>query len=215
MTDRLLVMDHGGLRMRRYSPRGVPPGRRSCQPIGLASPPGDPGIVCAFGSWGYQWTPACTPWSRPPGAAPPEGREGLMLKDITLGQFFPGKTVTHQAGPPHEASHDGVYTWWPCLCANSWVSYGLVLALSDYSRISVSHPAEDSVAGNETHCDHCGSDGGSQPLLHRWGSCAGPVLGHYHYLGGSPDGDFYGFPNHHAHYRHLPADLYHLSHCPD
>ena len=113
-----------------------------------------------------------------------------MLKDITLGQFFPGKTVIHRLDPRTKLLMTVLYLV-ALFVANSWVSYGLVLAFL------------------------ITADGGSQPLLHRWGSCAGPVLGHYHYLGGSPDGDFYGFPNHHAHYRHLPADLYHLSHCPD
>ena len=99
--------------------------------------------------------------------------------------------------------------------ANSWVSYGLVLAFL-ITAVSLSRIRPKTLLR------------GMKPIViivvltavlnlfyTGGGSCAGPVLGHYHYLGGSPDGDFYGFPNHHAHYRHLPADLYHLSHCPD
>ena len=51
VTDRLLVMDHGGLRMDN-SPREVFRHAWELQQNRLGHPPGDPGISCAFGSMG-------------------------------------------------------------------------------------------------------------------------------------------------------------------
>ena len=50
-----------------------------------------------------------------------------MLKDITLGQFFPGKTVIHRLDPRTKLLMTVLYLV-ALFVANSWVSYGLVLA---------------------------------------------------------------------------------------
>ena len=50
-----------------------------------------------------------------------------MLKDITLGQFFPGKTVVHRLDPRTKLLMTVLYIV-ALFVAGSWVSYGLVLA---------------------------------------------------------------------------------------
>lgn len=50
-----------------------------------------------------------------------------MLKDITLGQFFPGKTVVHRLDPRTKLLMTVLYIV-ALFVASSWVSYGLVLA---------------------------------------------------------------------------------------
>ena len=126
VTDRLLVMDHGGLRMDN-SPREVFRHAWELQQIGLGHPPGDPGISAPSGAGGTSGLQRVHRGAGRPGAAPPEGREGLMLKDITLGQFFPGKTVIHRLDPRTKLLMTVLYLV-ALFVANSWVSYGLVLA---------------------------------------------------------------------------------------
>ena len=50
-----------------------------------------------------------------------------MLKDITLGQYFPGNTVAHRLDPRTKLLMTVLYLV-ALFVANSWVSYGLVLA---------------------------------------------------------------------------------------
>ena len=50
-----------------------------------------------------------------------------MLKDITLGQFFPGTSVIHRLDPRTKLI--GVILYIVALfVAKSWISYGVVLA---------------------------------------------------------------------------------------
>ena len=52
-----------------------------------------------------------------------------MLKDITLGQYFPSNTVVHRLDPRTKIVLCIVYII--CLFqANTWLAYGLVLALT-------------------------------------------------------------------------------------
>lgn len=50
-----------------------------------------------------------------------------MLKDITLGQYFPGKTVVHRLDPRTKLLMTILYIV-ALFVADSWLSYGLVLA---------------------------------------------------------------------------------------
>ena len=60
-----------------------------------------------------------------------------MLKDITLGQYFPGKSVIHRLDPRTKLI--GVILYIVALfVAKSWVSYGVML-LFLISVISVSN----------------------------------------------------------------------------
>ena len=51
-----------------------------------------------------------------------------MLKDITLGQFFPGTSLAHRLDPRSKIILTGVYIV-GLFCAESFVSYGLMVAL--------------------------------------------------------------------------------------
>ena len=50
-----------------------------------------------------------------------------MLKDITLGQYFPGNSVIHRLDPRTKLISVVVYIV-ALFCAESWVSYGVMLA---------------------------------------------------------------------------------------
>ena len=51
-----------------------------------------------------------------------------MLKDITLGQFFPGTSLAHRLDPRTKILLTVVYIV-ALFCAESFVSYGLMVAL--------------------------------------------------------------------------------------
>ena len=50
-----------------------------------------------------------------------------MLKDITLGQYFPGSSVIHRLDPRTKLISVVIYIV-ALFCAESWVSYGVMLA---------------------------------------------------------------------------------------
>ena len=50
-----------------------------------------------------------------------------MLKDITLGQYFPGNSVVHRLDPRTKLIMLVMYIV-ALFCAESWVSYGVMLA---------------------------------------------------------------------------------------
>ena len=50
-----------------------------------------------------------------------------MLKDITLGQYFPGTSVVHRLDPRTKLISVVLYIV-ALFCAKSWISYGVVLA---------------------------------------------------------------------------------------
>ena len=52
-----------------------------------------------------------------------------MLKDITLGQYFPGDTIVHRLDPRTKIILVLFYII-ALFTADSWVSYGLVLVVS-------------------------------------------------------------------------------------
>lgn len=126
MTDRLLVMDHGGLRMDN-SPREVFRHAWELQQIGLAIPQ----VTRVFLRLRELGVPVDSSVYTVEQAVQEllrlNGREGLMLKDITLGQFFPGKTVVHRLDPRTKLLMTVLYIV-ALFVAGSWVSYGLVLA---------------------------------------------------------------------------------------
>ncbi len=57
-----------------------------------------------------------------------EGGEKLMLKDITLGQFFPGNSLAHRLDPRTKILLTVLYIV-ALFCAKSFVSYGVVALL--------------------------------------------------------------------------------------
>ena len=50
-----------------------------------------------------------------------------MLKDITLGQYFPGTSFVHRLDPRTKLISVVLYIV-ALFCAKSWISYGVVLA---------------------------------------------------------------------------------------
>ena len=110
MMDRLLVMDHGGHAPWTGRPREV---FRHAGGAGSRSGLAVPQVTRVFlrlrelGRGPVDSSGLHRGAGRAGTLLPPEGREALMLKDITLGQYLPGQDGDPQAGPPHEASHDG------------------------------------------------------------------------------------------------------------
>ena len=95
-----------------------------------------------------------------------------MLKDITLGQFFPGKTVIHRLDPRTKLLMTVLYLV-ALFVANSWVSYGLVLAflITAVSLSRIRPPWTFRLQAGGWHRNAFGSmptDPDTSPSLHRW-----------------------------------------------
>ena len=73
-----------------------------------------------------------------------------MLKDITLGQYFPGDTVVHRLDPRTKILLVTCRISWRCSAARVWLAYGLVaLVLPVCVRISTGDGIQGTGAGAE------------------------------------------------------------------
>lgn len=136
-----------------------------------------------------------------------------MLKDITLGQYFPGKTVVHRLDPRTKLLMTILYIV-ALFVADSWLSYGLVLAFL-VSAVAMSRIKPKTLLRGLkpiviivilTAILNLFYTGGEHVLVRFWGLTIT--------WEGVRTAFFYGVPDRHAHHGHLPADLYHLAHRP-
>ena len=118
-----------------------------------------------------------------------------MLKDITLGQYFPGKSFIHRLDPRTKLVMLIVYIV-ALFVAKSWISYGVMLTFL-------------------VTCIYFDFYGSFKPVYDQRRHSLGKMVDFHHYGRGRRPGSVDGFPDFDADYRHLPADLYHLAHRID
>ena len=118
-----------------------------------------------------------------------------MLKDITLGQYFPGNTVIHRLDPRTKIWM--VIFYIVALFTAKWfVSYAVMLVFLivavRISKVAVS----------------------AQYLLHP-GRTTGEGMDFYHHKGGHPECLLYDHPHSDVGDRYLSAYLHYFAHCAD
>ena len=122
-----------------------------------------------------------------------------MLKDITLGQYFPGQSAIHRLDPRTKLVMLVVYIV-ALFLAGSWVSYGLMLLFLLTVIWLSTIPLKSILRGMKPLVVILIFTG----VLNLFFTQEGNVLFH-----------FWIFTVSDVDYRHLPADLYHLAHCAD
>ena len=132
---------------------GRAPGHQDCP----GSAPDGPGRSTRRSTPWTSWSRRC--WLRQRGG-------GRMLKDITLGQFFPGDTVDPPAGPPHQAHcGDPVYRGSVQRQGRGNLRHGHGGAGSVHSGVPGALPVTD--PGPEAHLHHRGLHGHYEPVFHQ------------------------------------------------
>ena len=135
----------------------------------------------------------------------------MALKDITLGQYFPGNTLLHRLDPRTKLLFTVAYIV-ALFLAKHVLGYAVLFVLLAV-LIAVSKVGIKSILRGMNLFDHRHYHRPAQPVLHPGrGSAAGLLLDLYHLSGGHLGGGVYGATHRHAHHLHLPADLYHLPH---
>ena len=127
-----------------------------------------------------------------------------MLKDITLGQYFPGKSPVHLLDPRTKLLILVGYIV-ALFTAVNWVSYGL----------NFQDPCKVYFPRYEATDFHFGIYRYFKHFLYDWRECCNKSVENHNLLGGYPTSSFYDAPDLDAHYSYIPADLYHISHCID
>ena len=125
-VDRIIVLADAGVVMSGTPMRCSAGGR-----AGGGWPQCAPGDPCGHGAApsGRGDRPRCIHGGgAPEGPVCSERGEAVVLKDITLGQFFPGTSLAHRLDPRTKILLTVVYIV-ALFCAESFVSYGLMVAL--------------------------------------------------------------------------------------
>ncbi len=133
----------------------------------------------------------------------------MALKDITLGQYFPGHSLIHRFDPRGKIIFTVIYIVAIFLC-NALVSYGLALVVL-LILIAISRVPSNFPKGNEAR--HLPCDLTALLNLFYTSEDRALELWHPHHHGrGHLAGRFHGAADLHAHRLHPPADLHHLPH---
>ena len=85
-----------------------------------------------------------------------------MLKDVTLGQFFPGSSIVHRLDPRCKLLLTIVYIA-ALFTAQSYVSYAVMLIVTG---VCIAHSAESHPPRAQAAVDHHRAHGRAQYLLH-------------------------------------------------
>ena len=133
----------------------------------------------------------------------------MALKDITLGQYFPGNSIVHRLDPRTKLIAVVLYIV-ALFLAKSFVTYGIMFLLLAVSIAVSKVPVKSIFRGHEAGGVHRHLHRHPQPVLHAGGHGAGPLLDLHHHAGGRVQRFLHGGPHPDAHCRHLPADLHHL-----
>ena len=136
----------------------------------------------------------------------------MALKDITLGQYFPGNTLLHRLDPRTKLLFTVAYIV-ALFLAKHVLGYAVLFVLLAV-LIAVSKVGIKSILRGMKPIliiviitgllNLFYTRGEGAPLVSFW------IL--YHLSGGHLGGGVYGATHRHAHHLHLPADLYHLPH---
>ena len=121
-----------------------------------------------------------------------------MLKDITLGQYFPGNSVVHRLDPRTKLIMLVIYIV-ALFCAVNWVSYAIVFAFLAVT-VAISKIPLKSLAR------------GMKPLVMVLVFTSGGFLDFYDLQRRHCAGNLYAHPHSDADLRYVFTDIYHISH---
>ena len=147
-VDRLVVVNDGKIAL-EGAPSQVFQHGQELEDMGL----GIPQMTRVFNRlkpWAWTWAPLCTPWSRPSGPFwthwPRRGWAEMALKDITLGQYFPGHSLVHRLDPRTKILAVVIYIV-ALFLAKSFVTYAIMFALLALSVKISTVPVKSLVRG--------------------------------------------------------------------
>ena len=89
-----------------------------------------------------------------------------MLKDITLGQYFPGNSVIHLLDPRTKLLMLIVYIA-ALFTASNWISYGVIFFVSCADHCHFPYPVKIDPPGNEALGDDPGVYRYFESVFHR------------------------------------------------
>ena len=136
-----------------------------------------------------------------------------MLKDITLGQYFPGNTVVPRLDPRTKLILVIVYI--VALFSASWfLTYGIVLATL-IAVVCASKIQPKVLVKNLKPLLFIIILTGILNLFYTQGTPVGEILDLYHHKRRRLQRVFHGSSYFHANLRYLYADLHHFAHCAD
>ena len=147
-----------------------------------------------------------------------------MLKDITLGQYFPGNSFIHRLDPRTKLVLLVVYIV-ALFSAASIVSYSVMLAFLITCILISKIPPKAFLRGMKRNAGvgnavahsvaHSYFHGYFEWFLYPWYNGFGQFLGYHHFHGGYRPRGVYAAADSDAYYRNFFAHIYHFSHCTD
>ena len=135
-----------------------------------------------------------------------------MLKDITLGQFFPGNSPIHRLDPRTKLIVMVIYIV-ALFLAQSWISYGVMFVFLACVIRTSTIPLKSILRGMKPLIMILVFTGVLNLFFTREGRVLVEWGEHCDYRGRCKTRHSHGSQNPDADYLHLPVDLYHFSHC--
>ena len=133
-----------------------------------------------------------------------------MLKDVTLGQFFPGSSIVHRLDPRCKLLMTIVYIA-ALFTAESYVSYAAMLIITGVCIALSRIPLKVILRGLKPLWVIIALTAVLN-MFFTPGRELVSLLEDHHHLRGPDPRRVHGPAHHDAHCRHVPADLYHIAH---